>query len=149
MKHDLSHWFSDTQSRLAVWREWRHTLTGLNDQTLLAAVADWWKYVPLVNKSVNPWKVDTWPNPWELISSGEFCTSAQGLGIFYTLVLMGQECELLLVQIPDYKETRLVVKTPTDMLLNYVDGEVISAEKATLEVLERWRPSDLARLVKV
>lgn len=149
MEHDLSHWFSDKQSRLAAWRMWRQQLQSLTDYNLLSAVAIWWKYVPLVNKSIDPWRSDTWPTPWELVGAGEFCTSAQGLGIFYTLSLLGHDCELLLAQIPEQKETRLLVLADDQKLLNYVDGEVISIENATLEVLERWRPSDLARLVKV
>lgn len=149
MEHDLSHWFSDKQSRLTYWREWRQTLTSLDQKDLLSAVADWWKFVPLVNKTLDPWRVDTWPNPWELIGAGEFCASAQGLGIFYTLTLLGHDPELVLAQLPDYDETRLLVVIDEEKVLNYVDGEAVDVEKAKVEPLNKWRSSDLARLVKV
>ncbi len=109
--------------------------------------AIWWKFVPLVNKSIDPWREESWPDPWALISTGQFCPSAQGLGMFYSLVLAGFECNLARAQID--KETRLVVMLPNNNLLNYYDGELIDMKNTNLEILQIWAPSDLARLVKV
>lgn len=101
----------------------------------------------MVNKSIDPWREDTWPDPWTLVSSGEFCPSAQGLGMFYSLVLVGNDCKLVRARIDD--EIRLIVLLLDDRLLNYVDGEIVDMKNATLEILQIWTPSDLARLVKV
>lgn len=109
--------------------------------------AIWWKFVPLVNKSIDPWREDSWPDPWALVSTGQFCPSAQGLGMFYSLVLAGFECKIARVQID--KETRLVVILPNNNLLNYYDGELIDMKNANLEILQIWAPNDLAKLVKV
>jgi hypothetical protein len=109
--------------------------------------AEWWKFVPLVNKSFDPWRVETWPNPWELISNGSFCPSAQGLGIFYSLILSGIDCKLVLA-IVDQKP-RLMVLLSDNKLLNYYDGEVVDIDSLDLQILQTWAPSDLARLVKV
>jgi len=147
----MEHWFTDKQSRLLAWRDWRQQLNQSNDNNIdaLNKIAQWWKFVPLVNKAVDPWREETWPNPWELVGQGEFCTSAQGLGIFYTMVLAGQDCDLILGQLEDYSETKLMVLTADKKLLNYYDGEVVDLGSAKLQILRVWHPSDLARLVKV
>jgi hypothetical protein len=141
----LEHWFLDRQGKLLAWRKWRETLSEHSD--IASEVALWWKFVPMVNKSIDPWREDTWPDPWTLVSSGEFCPSAQGLGMFYSLVLAGNDCKLIRARIDD--EIRLIVLLLDDRLLNYVDGEVVDMKNATLEILQIWTPSDLARLVKV
>ncbi len=141
----LEHWFLDRQGKLLAWREWRETLSEHSD--IASEVALWWKFVPMVNKSIDPWREDTWPDPWTLVSSGEFCPSAQGLGMFYSLVLAGNDCKLIRARIDD--EIRLIVLLLDDRLLNYVDGEIVDMKNATLEILQIWTPSDLARLVKV
>ena len=146
-KRSLEHWFLDKQGKLAGWREWRETLASMNSNSVYQEAAEWWKFVPLVNKTFDPWRQETWPNPWELVGSGAFCPSAQGLGIFYSLVLSGYECELMLAIIDDHP--RLLVLLPSKKLLNYYDGEVIDIAEAKLQILQTWVPSDLARLVKV
>lgn len=113
----------------------------------VAETAIWWKFVPLVNKSIDPWREDTWPDPWALISAGQFCPSAQGLGMFYSLILAGFECKLAQAQID--KETRLVVILPDNRLLNYYDGELVDMKNVSLQILQTWASSDLTRLVKV
>lgn len=142
-------WFTDKQTRLAAWREWRENLASQQNSQLLESVAHWWKFVPMVNKTVDQWREETWPTPWELVGEGEFCSNAQGLGIFYTLTLLGIDCELILAQIKDLDESRLMVLTSDKKLLNYYDGEVIDIDLATLQLVRVWQPSDLARLVKV
>ena len=107
----------------------------------------WWKFVPLVNKAVDPWRQETWPDPWELIGEGSFCPNAQGLGIFYSLVLAGFDCELMLAVVED--KARLMVILPDKKLLNYIEGEVIDLGELTEQILQTWAPSDLASLVKV
>ena len=141
----LEHWFLDKQGKLLAWREWRETLAEIGD--VATEVALWWKFVPMVNKSVDPWREDTWPDPWTLISTGQFCPNAQGLGMFYSLVLTGNDCKLIRARIDN--EIRLLTLLADHQLLNYVDGEVIDMKNANLEILQIWTPSDLARLVKV
>lgn len=109
--------------------------------------AIWWKFVPLVNKTFDPWRVETWPTPWELIGNGSFCPSAQGLGIFYSLVLSNIDCVLALAVIDELP--RLLVLLPDNKLLNYHGGEVVDMQLLDLQILQTWTSSDLARLVKV
>ena len=144
----LEHWFTDKQTRLAEWRSWRDSLSAIDYQSTIEKIAVWWKFVPLINKAIDPWREETWPTPWELIGRGEFCVNAQGLGIFYTMCLMNLDCQLKLAQIRSQDETRLLVLASGNKLLNYYDGLVTDIQD-DVQILYRWEPSDLARLVKV
>lgn len=145
--HSLEHWFVDKQGKLAAWRNWRNSIKELDTDSAYQEVATWWKFVPLVNRLVDPWRQDTWPDPWTLIGNGSFCPNAQGLGIFYSLVLANLSCELILANVEG--GPRLLVLLPNNLLLNYYDGETIGIDEAKVEVLQKWAPSDLANLVKV
>lgn len=148
MEHrNTGHWFLDKQGRLQAWREWRLQLSAMDTESAYEEAAIWWKFVPLVTKTFDPWREDTWLDPWELVGAGSFCPSAQGLGIFYSLVLSGKECHLARAIVDD--EVRLMVVLPGNKLLNYYDGEVTDMENLNLQILQTWAPSDLARLVKV
>lgn len=148
MEHrNLEHWFTDKQGKLAAWRDWRLTLAELGTNAAYQEAAIWWKFVPLVNKTLDPWRQETWPDPWEMIGTGSFCPNAQGLGIFYSLVLAKLECTLLLAMVE--QTPRLMVILPGEKLLNYYDGEVVDINTAEMQILQTWAPSDLANLVKV
>lgn len=148
MEHrNLEHWFTDKQGKLAAWRDWRLSLTDLDTDSAYQEVATWWKFVPMVTKTFDPWRQETWPDPWALIGSGSFCPSAQGLGMFYSMVLAKLECTLLLAMVEE--TPRLMVILPDEKLLNYYDGEVVNIKDTKMQILQTWTPSDLANLVKV
>jgi len=144
---NLEHWFTDKHSRLQAWRDWRLSLTGLSLDAIHQEVATWWKFVPMITKTFDPWRQESWPDPWAMIGTGSFCPSAQGLGMFYSLVLSNVECELILSIIDD--TPRLMVILPNKKLLNYYDGEVVNSVDAEMQILQTWTASDLASLVKV
>lgn len=148
MEHrNLEHWFTDKQGRLQAWREWRHTLSNLDVVDAYQEVSTWWKFVPMVNKTFDPWRQETWLDPWELVGTGSFCPNAQALGMFYSLVLSKIDCELMLSIIDE--NPRLLVILPNKKLLNYYDGEVVDIGDAKMQILQTWTVSDLANLVKV
>lgn len=148
MEHrTLEHWFLDKQGKLSAWREWRQQLSAMDTESAYNEAATWWKFVPLVNKTFDPWREETWPDPWSLVGNGSFCPNAQGLGIFYSLVLTSIDCELMLVILED--KPRLMVLLPNKTLLNYYDGETVDMKNADFQILKTWTSSDLARLVKV
>jgi len=144
---NLEHWFTDKHSRLQAWRDWRLSLTDLPLDAVHQEVATWWKFVPMISKTFDPWRQESWPDPWAMIGTGSFCPNAQGLGMFYSLVLSKVDCELMLSVIDD--TPRLMVILPNKKLLNYYDGEIVDIDDAEMQILQTWAPSDLANLVKV
>ena len=67
--------------------------------------------------------------------------------MFYSLVLSGIDCRLILAVIDE--QPRLLVEVLGNKLLNYHDGEVIDDDFGEAQILKHWASSDLARLVKV
>ena len=148
MEHrNLEHWFLDRQGKLLAWREWRQQLSAMDTESAFKETAEWWKFVPLVSKTFDPWREETWPDPWSLVSNGSFCPSAQGLGMFYSLVLCGIDCRLVLAVVD--KEPKFLVEIAGNRMLNYYDGEIVDTKIVDAQIVKSWAPSDLARLVKV
>lgn len=44
-----------------------------------------------MNYYLHPADTPDWPDPWELISDNNYCLYARGLGMVYTLMLLGVE----------------------------------------------------------
>lgn len=148
MQHrTLDHWFLVKQEILLAWRSWRASLGKMeNIDDVYTEVAQWWEFVPMVNNTINPWNSEIWPDPWTLVCTGEFCPSAQGLGMFYSLALEGYNCELVLAIIDT--ETKLIVQLPDGRLLNHTSGEIVD-NNHSFQFINKWAPSDLKNLIKV
>lgn len=71
------------------WYELRINLQGKDIETICIQVDNYWQKTPLVNHYLHSDFVNDWPNPWELIAENNYCYIARGLGIFYTLYLLG------------------------------------------------------------
>jgi hypothetical protein len=86
LEHNLTHWYGTTTEKILAWRELRKSLgdTTQIDSTL-ESIANWWTYAPWVKKTIDPYKPETWPTPWDMISKGHFCRSAIALGQAYTI----------------------------------------------------------------
>jgi hypothetical protein len=145
----FEHWYQDNQGKLLTWREWREQLATMSNDESADEVSKWWSNVPMVNKGVDPWRPETWPTPWDLVCQGQFCPSGQGLGMFYSLSLIGKECELILAIVNEEKKPRLMVLLPDNKLLNYYYSEVGNINEANVQVLQRWSAKDLPDLIKV
>lgn len=67
----------------------RNSLSCQNLLEICVEVDNFWQKAPLVNHYLHPADTVDWPNPWELISDNNYCKYARGLGMVYTLMLLG------------------------------------------------------------
>ena len=82
-------WFNEPEDlRIVSWRNWRESLSKLPKEQILQQVAETWSRVPTVMHLLSPDQMDTWPNPWQLITDNYYCDVAINLGIFYSLALI-------------------------------------------------------------
>jgi hypothetical protein len=81
----------DYNTRLREWHRLRENLQESDLQTICIEVDKFWQKAPLVNHYLHPADTPDWPNPWELISDNDYCLYARGLGMIYTLMLLGVE----------------------------------------------------------
>lgn len=81
----------DYNTRLREWHRLRENLQESDLQIICIEVDKFWQKAPLVNHYLHPADTPDWPNPWELISDNDYCLYARGLGMIYTLMLLGVE----------------------------------------------------------
>jgi|SaaInl74LU_5_DNA_1037368.scaffolds.fasta_scaffold06637_2 hypothetical protein len=145
--YDQTFWETDKHTRMLLWRDWRSSIAELPTDALYDKIAYWWKMVPMSDNTIDIWDDKSWPTPWELITFSSFCYPSRGLGIYYTLSLIGRESELILAQKDG--ETTLLVKLEDKKLLNYYEGEVLDTSQYSYEELRIFSSADMHRLVKV
>ncbi len=83
---------------------------------------------PLVNKHLDPYRVDTWPDPWQIIKDGKYNDLTINLMIGHTLKLTKRFNESQ-IEIRTYLDTsnKTVYNTCCidNKILNYRYGEVV------------------------
>ena len=148
MENNLSIWYKNTTERILAWREFRKNSVNLTVDSLIESVNTWWTFSPWVRKTIDPFKPETWPNPWDMLNKGEFCRSAIALGQAYTLWIMAPNInvELWLVNNFSEKDIHLVVVIDENTMLNYTLGQVMNIKECDFEVLNKITKSDLSHI---
>ena len=78
-------WFEAPSIRLSKWRDFRKGLDTKNTIEVCQTVVDWWKMAPLSSITIDPVDSNTWPTPWEMLHTGNFCENSLALGMSYTI----------------------------------------------------------------
>lgn len=112
---------------LKKWYELRKELEDKDLQTICTEVDNWWQKTPQVNHYLHGDFVDNWPDPWELIYDNHYCPIARGLGMIYTLHLLGVK-DVALVEARDYnnEDVVLVLVEGAKYILNYWPNTVLN-----------------------
>ena len=71
MEHDLTHWYGNTTEKILSWRDLRKKSAEAGKEASIKLINNWWTYAPWVRKTIDPFKPDTWPTPWDMINKGE------------------------------------------------------------------------------
>jgi len=137
-------WQLTPQERLKEWRKWRKQVESQDDEDCLQSIVDWWKFTPIGSRAIDPYESTEWPNPWELIHTGNFDENAIALGMAYTLHLMDWPCEVVLLQDMKKQFIGLVVLVDNTYIMNYNYGTVDKLRDLTnCEIVNRWSTEDL------
>ena len=148
MKHDSTLWYGTTTEKILAWRELRETSKNHSLPEIIDMVNDWWTYTPWVRKTIDPYKPETWPNPWDMINLGQFCRSSIALGQAYTLWLCApnSQTEIWLINNFSERDIHLVVVIDEKTVLNYTLGLVLNANECNFEILNKVTRSDLTHI---
>ena len=98
----------DYYTRLREWHKLRDNLQESDLQTICIEVDKFWQRAPLLNHYLHPADVVDWPGPWELINDNEYCIYGRGLGMIYTLMLLGIK-DIDFVTATDYNSNDVVI----------------------------------------
>lgn len=148
MEHDLTHWYGTTSEKILSWRELRRQTSNMALDVAIKKITDWWTYAPWVKKTIDPYRPETWPTPWDMISKGHFCRNALALGQAYTIWILFHdvECELWLINNKSEQDIHLVVVVNKNIVLNYNMGHVESLDDIDYELLSVVNKDDLSHI---
>lgn len=118
---------SNYESRLKSWYDLRKSLEDKDVKTSCLEIDKWWQFVPLLNHYLHPTDIDNWPGPWELLVENNYCQIARGLGMVYTLHLVGiNDIDFCIAIDDNNEEYSLVMVNSAKYICNYHPNTVIS-----------------------
>lgn len=85
----MNHFQLSYYERLQCWYELRKKVSNCSLKDTCIETDNWWQRAPLVTHYLHPQDTQSWPDPWELVSDNTYCPIARGLGMCYTLYLIG------------------------------------------------------------
>ena len=130
--------------RLREWRDLRELLKNQNLEQQCVRVDSWWQRAPLVNHYLHPNDSANWPDPWTLLSDNEYCTVARGLGIMYTLTLIGVDNHQLCAATDEYGDDIIIV-TCDKYAMNWHPNTVLNTPLSKFTIK---RTIDITHLLK-
>jgi len=134
------------ETRLKSWYDLRQQLQNTEDNTKCVEIDKWWQSAPIVNHYLHPDFTNEWPGPWELLVENNYCTLARGLGMCYTLYLIGvNDIELVLARNDTAEDVVLVLVDNAKYILNYWPNTVISNKLKDFKVVQKL---DLQTIIK-
>jgi hypothetical protein len=115
--------------QFSIWKKFRNKID--KSEQPLEDTIKFWAMAPLVNKHLDVYRIDTWPDPWQIIKDGKYNDFTINLMIGHTLKLSER-----------FNESQIEIRTYLDMdskivyntcyidnkVLNYPYGEVTSEE---------------------
>lgn len=115
------------ENRLKSWYDLRQSLYNTDIKTSCIEIDNWWQRAPLVNHYLHTSDIDNWPGPWELLVENNYCQIARGLGMVYTLQLVGiKDVDFCLAKDDNNEECVLVMVDNAKYICNYYPNTVIS-----------------------
>lgn len=149
MEHSLTIWSATTTAKLKAWRELRNDISVLDVNSAINAATTWWRTTPAIRRTFDPWKKETWPNPWLLVYQNEHCPNSAVLGIYYTLILAHPDIsniQLAIVNDNEYKHNCLALVIDSVQAILYNKTVDLSGENL-IEVLHTFTAQELSNLL--
>ena len=122
-------WLDSPSTRLNRWRGFRKGLNTDDTKAVCETVVDWWKMAPISSWTIDPVDSSTWPTPWEMLHSGNFCENSIALGMSYTIYYANETIPNELLYVTDRKNS-------TQKLCAWIDNKyLLNLEHATISNL--------------
>lgn len=126
------------EARLKSWYELRKKLESADIQTKCVEVDNFWQSAPLVNHYLHPSDVENWPGPWDLVSDNIFCEIARGLGMVYTLFLLGvDDVDFCLALNDNNEDVAIVLVDNAKYVMNYWPDMVLNIKSTDFKIKQK------------
>lgn len=138
----------DYKSRLQAWYDLRNQLKSADVKTICSEVDKFWQQAPLVNHYLHPIDITNWPGPWELIHDNTYCYIARGLGMYYTLVMLGITDIDFCLALDDNKENvAIVLVDHAKYIMNYWPDMVLNTNLTSFSITDKLDISKLTNKI--
>jgi hypothetical protein len=123
---------------LQSWYQLRTDICNLSLSQKCIEIDKWWQAAPLVNHYLHHQEVSAWPGPWELLNDNEYCYLARGLGMIYTLLLLGiDDIDFCIATDDNSEEVAIVTVNRAKYVLNYWPDSVLNNNLAEFKVVHK------------
>lgn len=136
-------WPQNFSARLSSWNLLRDRCRDLPIQECLEQINQWWFRTPWRPYYLHWDDVESWPDPWQLLSDDIYCEVARGLGILYTISLLDradvQSVDLVLTETGH----NLVLVNQTKYILNWESDCVVNTS-LEVKITRQYRQNQIA-----
>lgn len=135
--------------RLRDWKDLRLLIRGQSLDRACVEVDRWWQQAPLINHYLHCADVESWPDPWTLLSENIYCTLTRAIGMCYTL-LMSDIHDVHLVTATDLQceEHNLVIVGRDKYILNFWPNSVLSTHLDDFTILREISLSSIRQKIR-
>jgi len=137
-------WPTSFPERLAGWKNLRMTCQDLDARTALEQINAWWFGTPWQPYYLHWDDVETWPDPWALLSDDVYCDLARSLGIMYTISMLERQdladAELIMSQ----NGHNLVSVSQSKYILNWSPDTVVNTS-SDIQIHRSLKLSEIAQ----
>lgn len=144
MENRLNIWAGGPIARFRLWRSLRKGLEESKFDDAFNEAYIWWTSAPTVRRTFDPWKIEQWPNPWELLYKEDFCPNSVCLGIWYALKLTNQDMSRVdLCVISDHEQKHNCLGLVLDNEEIYLYNKKLSIKSPMVEVLNTFSVEEI------
>lgn len=137
-------WASGPITRFRTWKNLRSDLESSNFDKAFHDAYRWWTSAPSVRRTFDPWKLEQWPNPWELLYKEDFCPNSIALGIWYMLKLTNQDLSRVqLCVVSDREQKHNCLALVLDNKTVYLYNKKLSIESPMVEILNTFSEDEV------
>lgn len=128
----------DYETRLRSWFELRQKLQNADTITKCVEIDKFWQSAPLVPHHLHPYDMDNWPGPWDLVYDNTYCELARGLGMIYTLLLLGvEDVDFCLATDDNSEDVTIVLVDNAKYVLNYWPDMVLNIKSTDFQIKDK------------
>jgi hypothetical protein len=126
------------EEQILHWKSFRRNLETASDP--LIEVAKFWATAPTVNRNIDIYRPETWPNPWQIISERKYCDATVALMMAHTVDLSNLFDDPVMIKVLVDSDIKAMynVCTIQDKILNYHYKEVVLMEDLPATVFEQF-----------
>ena len=135
-------WAKTFAGRLESWYSMRQQCRDLSAESALELVNSWWFTTPWQPYYLDWLDLETWPDPWQLLSDNVYCDLARALGILYTISLLDREDLTDATLVLSQDGHNLVMVDKSKYILNWNPDTVVNTSQ-TIEIHRQLSQSQI------